>query len=1168
MKNAGKSFFDTKEKETAKKAMFYMARAFQSPFAFVQKVFEKATEWMKEQSSVLDGYVEFGNNVSFKKIESSSSSSDSSSSNNSGGSGKGGMGKFGYGRVSQLDPSVAEMPYNGHTIAEAGCGPVAATNLINNIYDPNQFGGDVVSLADAAQYSISNGFKPSDDGTDPKFMRSILNKYGIQSRNVSGRQQIENSLLNGDPVVIMGKGTSPDSPYGNNNPHYITAMGFDDDGNVIVDDPYENELTTYPENEVLTGVMDSLSAKKYSGFGKSRNHLHRGYGKASRNTSARRYRGFGKFGFGKVLGHVSAKYETGGWDPGKVSSGAGDYGGISYGLSQFSTTQGSAKSFVKWLAQKNSTLGGYFTGKNPGTAAFGQAWKKCYSEHGDEFASAQVEYTYANMVKPWIDRAKSMTGIDFTRSMALKEAAYSTAVQFGSAGTKMLKNVKSGMSDKEVIETMYNDKINNVSSYFKSSSASVKAGVKSRFQREKADLIALIGKDSEYTYTGPDGKPSGNGNTSSGGTTTTTTEKKGGTLLQAFATLGSSMTKAMFGAEGYNAITGGTTSTTVGESILSSSSSDSNSESASADTNASSDSSSDNKSDSSKSGGSGKGFGKLFGFGKRFGFGTSYPKYELTDEQLKDVATCITGETGGTDLVAAKQEASQMVNLNESKGRGNTGADLSKTLHSGWYAKASWTRGCTDIAKQAVKDVIVNGNRTLPRYVIEHDTFPMDILSAKDRGEYKVGDPVNNKYGSKYKFYTFFGQDKKGDIAGYTDSLYEKYKDDQPYGADATASTGDSSSSGEQQQQSGTTALANQFTNLGTSMVKAIFGNDAYEALYGSTQQAASSGGNNSGSSSTTAGNGSVEAFVQTAINEEGYHEKGSNSNLDDKTANSGSGNYTKYGQHFGNTGPSWPWCAQFVSWSADKAGIPQSAINRTASVAAFNQFFSSKNRFHRAGSGYTPKRGDVFMKSDRHTGIVTGVVDGKLKTIEGNSSDKVAQRSYDLASCGFNFGDLGLGSGTGTTGTEGTSGSTKVYGKLPIRRGRNAKTQYAKQMSYGYGTGIPSISYSSAPAQQATSSGSVDYETFLQTIISILMNISDNSAILSKILEILSSQFDINIDKTDLDKASAKTKEQTEASLRDLINKSNNNNTGISKLLNNKDTDYVVKAMKAIASE
>ena len=868
MKKASeKKFFRTKETETAKKAMFYMARAFQSPFVFVQRIFEKATDWMKNQDSVFNSYIDFADNATIKTID----------KNNQNGMGK----HYGFGRVSQLDPDVANMPYNGHTIGEAGCGPVAATNLINGMYQ-GQYGGDIVSLQDAAEYATANGYKPSNDGTDPRFMRSILNKYGIRTSGVTGRNQIEQNLMSGNPVVLMGKGNSPDSPYGNNNPHYITAVGFDDNGNVIVDDPYERELTTYPENEVMNGVIDSISAK---GYGKKpmsriRRTISRGYGKASRHTISRRRGfgkyGFGRFGFGKILGHISAKYETGGWNPGMVSSGAGDHGGISYGLSQFSTTQGSAKSFVSWLSKKYPTLGSYFEGLSPGTSAFGNAWKKCYSEHGDEFANAQTEYTYENMVQPWINKAKSKTGIDFSRSMALKEAAYSTAVQFGPSGLQMLKNVTSGMSDQEVITAMYDDKINNVSTYFRSSSSSVQAGVKSRFQREKQDLLDLIGKDGEYSYTGPGSAPSGSG---------------------------------------------------------------------------------------------------------------------------------------------------------------------------------------------------TSGNST-----------------------------------------------------------------------------------------SGT--LLNQFTNLGTSMVKAMFGDDAYEALYGSQNS-----GDESSGSSSMAGNGSVESFVQTALNEEGYHEKASNSNLDDKTANSGSRNYTKYGQHFNLNGQ--PWCAQFVSWSADKAGIPATAINRTASVSSFNEFFKSKNRFHGPGSGYTPKRGDVFMRGGEHTGIVTGITDGKLKTIEGNTSDTVAQRSYNLSTCGFSYGDLGLGSGSGTSGMEGTTETTKAFGKGRIRR--NAKTQYAKQMKYGYGIGSPTVTYAGTPTTYYNTNSSnqaISYEVFLQTIITILTNIADNSAVLSKILEILSSQFNINIDKTDLDKASAKTKEQTEASLRDLINRSNNNNTGISKLLNNRDTEYVIKAMKAIASE
>ena len=167
------------------------------------------------------------------------------------------------------------------------------------------------------------------------------------------------------------------------------------------------------------------------------------------------------------------------------------------------------------------------------------------------------------------------------------------------------------------------------------------------------------------------------------------------------------------------------------------------------------------------------------------GTGGTFPTYSLTDDQINDVATGITGETGGTDLFAAKQEASQMANINEvTFKRSNTGDDLYNTLHnSGWYNQASWTRGMTDISKQAVQDVLVNGKRTLPRYVTEHDMFPGDIENPKERSEYKKGDPVRNKNGSSYKFYDFFGKNKDGDISGYFDKDYETYKDDKPWGA-------------------------------------------------------------------------------------------------------------------------------------------------------------------------------------------------------------------------------------------------------------------------------------------------------------------------------------------------------------------------------------------------
>ena len=164
------------------------------------------------------------------------------------------------------------------------------------------------------------------------------------------------------------------------------------------------------------------------------------------------------------------------------------------------------------------------------------------------------------------------------------------------------------------------------------------------------------------------------------------------------------------------------------------------------------------------------------------GPGSTYPTYDLTDSQLNDVATCITGETGGTDIVASMQEASQMANLNEvTYGKSNTGSNLYNSLHGGWYAKDSWTRGVTDTAIQAAKSVLVEGKRVLPRYVTEHDTFPMDIKNAKDRSDYNVGDSVSNRYGSNYKFYDFFGKNRDGDISGYFQKDYDKYSGDQPW---------------------------------------------------------------------------------------------------------------------------------------------------------------------------------------------------------------------------------------------------------------------------------------------------------------------------------------------------------------------------------------------------
>jgi hypothetical protein len=199
----------------------------------------------------------------------------------------------------------------------------------------------------------------------------------------------------------------------------------------------------------------------------------------------------GNGSFGGKLGAVSAKYEAGGWNPGAVSSGKGDYGGVSYGMPQFSTTTGSAKSFVNWLKKSNPDMGNAFGNYSPGTAEFGDAWKNVASRYGDAFGNIQNQYVYDNMVMPFVQRAKEKTGVDLNATPALRELAFSTAIQFGGAGTYALGNINPDMSEKDIINAVYNNKINNIDTYFRSSGKDVRNGVRNRFVNERNDLLAL-----------------------------------------------------------------------------------------------------------------------------------------------------------------------------------------------------------------------------------------------------------------------------------------------------------------------------------------------------------------------------------------------------------------------------------------------------------------------------------------------------------------------------------------------------------------------------------------------------------------------------------------------------------------------------------------------------
>lgn len=155
-----------------------------------------------------------------------------------------------------------------------------------------------------------------------------------------------------------------------------------------------------------------------------------------------------------------------------------------------------------------------------------------------------------------------------------------------------------------------------------------------------------------------------------------------------------------------------------------------------------------------------------------------------------------------------------------------------------------------------------------------------------------------------------------------------------------------------------------------------------------------------------------ASATIKKAIEEIGYHEKKSNSQLDSKTANSGSNNFTKYARDVwdkarnilnGNK-QGVEWCAVFCIWlfvMCFGAATAQKVLylpNKSAAAGAnyFMNYFKSKKKFYSS-----PKPGDLIFfganSKARHVGIVESVSSTEVHTIEGNSSNQVRRRTYKL---------------------------------------------------------------------------------------------------------------------------------------------------------------------------
>ena len=190
-----------------------------------------------------------------------------------------GFGKFGpsYGMggfYSQLDPSVANIPFNvsgdtqKQTIGDSACGPAALMNVASAL-GKDKFGRGSGDLAKASMDALA--YKEKDGGTKPGYFNAEANKLGFSTKKVPV-SSVDSELDKGHPVIMMGQDPSVGmgmGKYGMGNPvygpypHYIAVTGKDDQGNYIVQDSEGS-----PNQRVSGKYLKEHSSLAMAGMGK------------------------------------------------------------------------------------------------------------------------------------------------------------------------------------------------------------------------------------------------------------------------------------------------------------------------------------------------------------------------------------------------------------------------------------------------------------------------------------------------------------------------------------------------------------------------------------------------------------------------------------------------------------------------------------------------------------------------------------------------------------------------------------------------------------------------------------------------------------------------------------------------------------------------------------
>ena len=372
-----------------------------------------------------------------------------------------------------------------------------------------------------------------------------------------------------------------------------------------------------------------------------------------------------------------------------------------------------------------------------------------------------------------------------------------------------------------------------------------------------------------------------------------------------------------------------------------------------------------------------------------------FTKYQLTDDEIWDLAEVGMHEND-INLTAFKNEISLIANLYE-KNSGSYNSPWDYVAHSNWFATKSYANLSHDDNVpsdhiEAVRDILINGNRTIPTQIVEHDclyqgactygiAWAYDISDTSesndlmsDPGSWKSGqtklvqaDGSGNRVG-EWIFYDWMGgsgwqgsNSASGDPMGY-------FADNPPSSIPASSSSSSSSSSGNICPGSSSTVSS----STGGAGLVAVALSMAWPVMSGQGDDT------HVGQCETSSGNWvSWDSSASSCYHypRELYVE-----------------NKAKYNTGCGDD--TYEDCGYFMATVLYAAGVDENGTAPKCGTEAINNFLSSSSNWESVtndGTETNLKPGDIFVTPSGHVSMYAGSYGGSYgKQVHASRDDRV----------------------------------------------------------------------------------------------------------------------------------------------------------------------------------